>query len=69
MPNPIAADNQRKFRQHPPNRPPANRLGIINDADFMIAPDGVGGVKQKYLYDGKVESNMLYVVKPIAPLF
>ena len=47
----------------------ANRLGIINDADFMIAPDGVGGVKQKYLYDGKVESNMLYVVKPIAPLF
>ncbi|WP_406623445.1 hypothetical protein [Acidovorax sp. SDU_ACID1] len=47
----------------------ANRLGILNDADFMIAPDGKGGVKQKYLYDGKVESNMLYVVKPIAPLF
>jgi hypothetical protein len=47
----------------------ANRLGILNDADFMIAPDGAGGVKQKYLYDGKVESNMLYVVKPIAPLF
>lgn len=47
----------------------ANRLGILNDADFMIAPDGAGGVKQKYLHDGKVESNMLYVVKPLAPLF
>ena len=47
----------------------ANRLGIINDADFMIAPDGAGGVKQKLLYDGKVENNMLYVVKPNAPLF
>lgn len=47
----------------------ANRLGIINDADFMIAPDGAGGVKQKLLYDGKVENNMLYVVQPIAPLF
>jgi len=47
----------------------ANRLGIINDADFMIAPDGAGGVKQKLLNDGKVENNMLYVVKPNAPLF
>lgn len=47
----------------------ANRLGILNDADFMIAPDNKGGIKQKYLYDGKVESNMLYVVKPIAPLY
>ncbi|MDY0107296.1 MAG: esterase-like activity of phytase family protein [Giesbergeria sp.] len=47
----------------------ANRLGILNDADFMIAPDGAGGVKQKLLNDGKVENNMLYVVKPIAPLF
>lgn len=47
----------------------ANRLGILNDADFMIAPDGKGGVKQKYLYDGKVDSNRLYVVKPVAPLF
>ena len=47
----------------------ANRLGILNDADFMIAPDGAGGVKQKLLNDGKVENNMLYVVKPNAPLF
>ena len=47
----------------------ANRIGILNDSDFAIAPDGKGGVKQKYLYDGKVENNMLYVVKPIAPLF
>lgn len=47
----------------------ANRLAIINDADFVIAPDNLGGVKQKYLYDGKADSNMLYVVKPIAPLY
>lgn len=47
----------------------ANRLAIINDADFVIAPDNLGGVKQKYLYDGKPDSNMLYVVKPISPLF
>jgi hypothetical protein len=47
----------------------ANRIGVLNDADFAIAPDGLGGVKQKYLFDGKVEDNMLYVVKPIAPLY
>jgi hypothetical protein len=47
----------------------ANRLAILNDADFVIAPDNLGGIKQKYLYDGKADSNMLYVVKPIAPLY
>ena len=47
----------------------ANRLAILNDADFMLAPDGQGGVKQKYLYDGKVDNSMLYVVKPNQPLF
>jgi hypothetical protein len=47
----------------------ASRLAILNDADFVIAPDNLGGIKQKYLYDGKADSNMLYVVKPIAPLY
>lgn len=47
----------------------ANRLGLLNDDDFAIAPDGNGGVKQKKLYDGKVDGNTFYVVKPLAPLF
>ena len=47
----------------------ANRLGILNDDDFAIAPDNKGGVVQKKLYDGKVDVNTLYVVKPLVPLF
>lgn len=47
----------------------ANRLAIINDDDFAIAPDGVGGVQQKKLAGGAVDGNVLRVVTPIAPLF
>lgn len=47
----------------------ANRLAIINDDDFEIAPDNAGGVKQKKLSGAQVDSNMLYVVKLPAPLF
>lgn len=45
-----------------------DRLGLMDDADFAIVPDGKGGVKQKLLRDGQVDSNMLYVVKPRVPL-
>lgn len=47
----------------------ANRLGIINDADFAIAPDGANGVLQKKLHDGRVDGVMLYVVDLSTPLF
>lgn len=47
----------------------ANRLGILNDDDFAVAPDGSGGVIQKKLHDGTVDGNRLYVVSPLAPLF
>lgn len=47
----------------------ANRLGTLNDDDLAIAPDNKGGVVQKKLYDGKVDVNTLYVVKPLVPLF
>ena len=40
----------------------ANRLGIINDDDFAIAPDGSGGVEQKKLFNGSVDRNTLYVI-------
>lgn len=47
----------------------ATTLGIINDDDFALEPDGSGGVKQKVLHNGKVDGNMLYVVKLATPLF
>lgn len=47
----------------------ANRLGLLNDDDFTLAPDGKGGVLQKKLHDGQVDRNMLYVVQPLVPLF
>jgi hypothetical protein len=47
----------------------STRLGILNDDDFAIAPDGAGGVVQKRLHDGKVDANMLYVIKLSAPMF
>ena len=47
----------------------ANRVGIINDDDFAIEPDGKGGVRQKVLGTGKVDANTLYVVKLAAPLY
>lgn len=47
----------------------ADTVGIINDDDFAIEPDGSGGVKQKVLSNGNVDGNVLYVVKPNAPLF
>lgn len=47
----------------------AETVGIINDDDFAIEPDGSGGVKQKVLSNGNVDGNVLYVVKPNAPLF
>ena len=46
----------------------ANNLAILNDDDFAIAPNGTGGVLQKKLYNGTIDGNMLYVVKPIVPL-
>jgi hypothetical protein len=46
----------------------ANTLGIINDDDFANAPDGLGGVMQKKLYNGKVDASTLYVVKTLVPL-
>jgi hypothetical protein len=47
----------------------STRLGILNDDDFAIAPDGTGGVLQKKLHDGKVDTNMLYVIKLATPMF
>ena len=47
----------------------SNRLGLLNDDDFTLAPDGKGGVVQKKLHDGQVDRNMLYVVQPLVPLF
>jgi hypothetical protein len=41
----------------------ATTVGIINDDDFAIEPDGQGGVRQKVLHTGKVDANTLYVVK------
>jgi hypothetical protein len=47
----------------------SQRLGLLNDDDFTLAPDGKGGVEQKKLHDGQVDRNMLYVVQPLVPLF
>jgi len=47
----------------------ANRVGIINDDDFAIEPNGTGGVRQKVLGNGKEDANTLYVVKLAAPLY
>lgn len=47
----------------------STHLGIINDDDFAIAPDGSGGVEQKKLFDGSVDRNMLYVVDLPTPLY
>ncbi|MBY0412403.1 MAG: esterase-like activity of phytase family protein [Burkholderiaceae bacterium] len=47
----------------------ANRVGIINDDDFAIEPNGSGGVRQKVLGNGKVDANTLYVVKLATPLY
>ncbi|MFN4117252.1 esterase-like activity of phytase family protein [Acidovorax sp.] len=47
----------------------ANRVGILNDDDFAIEPDGKGGVRQKVLGNGKVDANTLYVVRLAAPLY
>ena len=47
----------------------STRLGILNDDDFAIAPDGTGGVLQKKLHDGKVDTNTLYVIKLATPMF
>lgn len=47
----------------------ANTVGIINDDDFAIEPDGLGGVRQKILHTGKVDANTLYVVKLAQPLY
>lgn len=47
----------------------ANTIGIINDDDFAIEPDGKGNVRQKILYTGKVDANTLYVVKLTKPLY
>ena len=47
----------------------ANRVGIINDDDFAIEPNGSGGVRQKVLGNGKVDANTLYVVKLAVPLY
>ena len=47
----------------------ASTVGIINDDDFAIEPDGRGGVQQKVLHTGKVDANTLYVVKLAQPLF
>lgn len=46
----------------------ANRLAILNDDDFTIAPDNLGGVLQKKLHDSAIDRNMLYIVKPLIPL-
>lgn len=46
----------------------ANRLAILNDDDFAIAPDNLGGVIQKKLHNGAIDSNTIYVVKPLIPL-
>lgn len=46
----------------------ANRLAILNDDDFAIAPDGSGGVMQKKLYNGAIDRNTLYVVTPLITL-
>jgi hypothetical protein len=47
----------------------AQTVGIINDDDFAIEPDGQGGVRQKLLHTGKVDANTLYVVKLTQPLY
>lgn len=47
----------------------ADTIGIINDDDFAIEPDGQGNVRQKLLHTGKVDANTLYVVKLPKPLF
>lgn len=46
----------------------ANRLAILNDDDFAIAPDNLGGVTQKKLYNGTIDRNTVYVVKPLISL-
>jgi hypothetical protein len=47
----------------------ATRVGIVNDDDFAIEPNGTGGVRQKVLGNGKVDANTLHVVKLAAPLY
>lgn len=47
----------------------STRIGILNDDDFAIEPDGAGGIRQKKLHDGKVDGNQLYVVKLPTPLY
>ena len=47
----------------------SHRVGILNDDDFAIEPDGKGGVRQKVLGNGKVDANTLYVVRLTAPLY
>ncbi|MDP2227515.1 MAG: esterase-like activity of phytase family protein [Moraxellaceae bacterium] len=44
-------------------------LGIINDDDFALEPDGSGGIKQKVLHNSQVDGNRLYVVKLTTPMF
>jgi hypothetical protein len=47
----------------------STRVGILNDDDFAIDSDGVGGVQQKRLYDGTVDGSRLYVIKLSTPMF
>ena len=47
----------------------STQLGILNDDDFAIAPDGAGGVVQKKLHDGKIDANTLYVIKLSTPMY
>lgn len=47
----------------------AHTIAILNDDDFALEPDGKGGVKQKILANGEVDSNVLYIVKLAKPLY
>lgn len=47
----------------------ATTVGILNDNDFALEPDGVGGVKQKILSTGEVDTNILHLVKLSTPLY
>ncbi len=44
------------------------QLGLLNDDDFAVEPDGRGGAQQKKLFGGGVDRNTLYVVTPLVPL-
>lgn len=41
----------------------AKTIAILNDDDFALEPDGLGGVRQKILATGDVDGNVLYTIK------